>query len=253
MKKVNTNKVQAVAEQQTNKKVTKSFKTETKTVQVEVTNIQLYDDVAVSLESDVLHKMENWAYKVQEELAFDTPYTEDELNEMIVDAGLILNLFEDKANEYGDNTYQLCKSIIRMCIHRLDEIEDSKSKETKANNDAKQFTVKPKYDLSTLPIDIECVYRRLYADFVNVRDNDMFGISYTRDELYSISGKAARTLNELDNYDCSDICNVEVTKYLCNEVINMVNNLLDVILADSISGKDNKTQKAIGYEEYTDF
>lgn len=141
MKKVNTNKVNAGAKanndakqtkttaEQTNKKVTKSFKT--KTVQVEITNIQLYDDVAVSIESNTLDKMENWAYKVQEELAFDTPYTEDELNEMIVDAGLMLNLFEDKANKYGDNTYKLCKSIIRMCIHRLDKIENSKSKETK--------------------------------------------------------------------------------------------------------------------------
>lgn len=127
MKKVNTNKVQAVAEQQTNKKVTKSFKT--KTVQVEVTNIQIYDDIAVSIESKTLDKMEHWAYKVHEELeemlCFDDDrYSEDELNEMIVDAGLMLNLFEDKANEYGNNTYKLCKSIIRMCIHRIDRLHE---------------------------------------------------------------------------------------------------------------------------------
>lgn len=133
MKKTNNVKVnnaKATAEQA---KVTKSFKTKTETVQAEVTNIQLYDDIAVAIESKTLAKMEHWAYKVQEELeemlCFDDErYTEDELNEMIVDAGLMLNLFEDKANEYGYNTYKICKSIIRMCIHGIDKIEDRKTK-----------------------------------------------------------------------------------------------------------------------------
>jgi hypothetical protein len=129
MKKVNTNKVQAVAEQQTNKKVTKSFKP--KTVEVEVTNIQLYDEVAVSIESGILIDMESWAYHTEDDLALILcqakseyaegkttnliPFTEDKLRDMIIRAGLILNLFDE-----DNDTHKLCRGIIRDCVYCID-------------------------------------------------------------------------------------------------------------------------------------
>ena len=125
MKKVKVNKTNA----NTNKQTTKSFKT--KTIDVELTNIQLYDDVSVTTELDTLSDMEYWAYHVEEELdrdLFDAArtyedgmrdnlclYTETELNDMIIRAGLIVNLFDDKDNEYGYNTHELCMSIIKKC------------------------------------------------------------------------------------------------------------------------------------------
>lgn len=134
MKKVNTNKVTAGAvANQTNKKVTKSFKTETKTVQVEVTNIQLYDDVSIAIESKTLDKMKSWAYHTEDDLSLilcqatseyaegkndnliPYPFTEDKLRDMIANAGLILNLFDE-----DNDTHKLCNAIIRDCFHFID-------------------------------------------------------------------------------------------------------------------------------------
>ena len=124
--KVKVNKTNA-----NNKKVTKSFKTETKTVQVELTTMQLFDDVSVTLETDTLADMEYWAYKTEDDLAynlFDTErayedgkrdnlciYTEDELNDMMVRAGLITNLFDKDSD-----TYALSLAIIKKCVRFLD-------------------------------------------------------------------------------------------------------------------------------------
>lgn len=114
MKKVNVNKVN-------NAKQTK----------IELTNIQLYDDISVTTELSTLSDMEYWAYRVEEELdrgLFDAArayedgkrdnlclYTENELNDMIVRAGLVVNMFDDEDNEYGYNTHELGMSIIKKC------------------------------------------------------------------------------------------------------------------------------------------
>lgn len=119
--KVKVNKTNA-----NNKKVTK-----TKTVQVELTTMQLFDDVSVTLEIDTLSDMEYWAYKTEDNLAYDlfdaerayengktenlVPYSEDALNDMMVRAGLICNLF-DKDSE----TYALSLAIIKYCTRFLD-------------------------------------------------------------------------------------------------------------------------------------
>lgn len=114
MKKVKVNKVN-------NAKQTK----------IELTNIQLYDDVSVTLELDTLSDMEHWAYHTEEELTlslFDATrayedgktdnlviYTEDELTNTIIRAGLVVNLFDDEDNDYGFNTHALCLVIIKKC------------------------------------------------------------------------------------------------------------------------------------------
>lgn len=114
MKKVNVNKVNKV---NANK--------------IELTNIQLYDDISVTTEIETLSDMESWAYKTEEELTlnlFDTTrayedgktdnlviYTEDELTDTIIRAGLVVNLFDDEDNDYGFNTHALCLAIIKKC------------------------------------------------------------------------------------------------------------------------------------------
>ena len=261
--KVNMNKVNNNANQAKANNKAKATAAQAKANKIDLTTVQLYDDISVTIETKTLDKMKSWAFHTYRDLSEDSiyvgmtyedgktddiiGYTEEELNQMIIDAGLALNLFDPNDDDSyavtGTNVYESCMRIIDICkayIHALH------------GNYAEIGLVKPKYKFSTLPIDIESVYHRLYTDFVNTHDRDMFAISYTHDELYSISGKAARILNDLDKYDCSDVCNVEVTKYFCTETINIVNDLLDVI-ANSISCKDNKTNTSLGYEEYDDF
>lgn len=119
--KVKVNKTNA-----NNKKVTKA-----KNVQVELSTMQLFDDVSVTIETDTLADMEYWAYKTEDNLAYDLfdaerayedgkrdnlcIYTEDELNDIMVRAGLITNLFDKDSD-----TYALSIAIIKKCVRFLD-------------------------------------------------------------------------------------------------------------------------------------
>lgn len=101
------------------------------TNKIELTNIQLYDDVSVTTDIETLSDMESWAYDTEEELAlsiFDASrayedgkrdnlvlYTEAELTDMIIRAGLVVNLFDDEDNDYGFNTHALALAIIKKC------------------------------------------------------------------------------------------------------------------------------------------
>lgn len=242
--------------------VAKQTKTANTKIDAKLLTVKPHEGCSVTFEDGTIESMKSWAYHVTRDLsdffislndvvdAGETPtidpYTEDQINEMIAQAGFAINFFDPNDTEiYRDyyNAYGCCRYIMERCVTLTHILH--------GNYDGLGW-VKPKYKHSELPINIEIVYHRLYNEFYNTRGRDMFARSYTRDELYSISGKASRTLDVLDRYDCSDICNVEVTKYFCNEVINIVNDLLDVI-ANSISGKDNKTNTAIGYDEYDDF
>lgn len=116
MKKVHVNKVNA---------------NKVDTTKIELTNIQLYDDISVTTEIETLSDMENWAYHTEEELTLDlfnasrayedgktdnlVIYTEDELTDTIIRAGLVVNLFDDEDNDYGFNTHALCLAIIKKC------------------------------------------------------------------------------------------------------------------------------------------
>jgi hypothetical protein len=121
------------AKPQTNKNVTKSFKS--KTVQVEVTNIQLYDDVSVTIETDTLSSMQSWAYHTYRDLSEDSLYvdmavadgktdnlisrTEAELNQMMADAALMLSMADPDDDERycvtGCNVFESCTGIISIC------------------------------------------------------------------------------------------------------------------------------------------
>lgn len=264
MKKTNTNKVNAEAKANNNAKANKA---KTTAAQAKTNNnaeqftVQPHEGCSVTIKNKTFGDMKYWAYHLTKDLeslcidinyAVDDgstvdfiPYTEDELNEMIAQAGFAINLFDPNDTEvYRDyyNAYGCCKYIIAQCLNLIHALH--------GNYDSFGW-VKPKYKYSELPINIENVYHRLYTERDNIRGRDMFGLSYTRDELYSISGKASRTLDVLDRYDCSDICTVEVTKYFCDEVINIVNDLLDIIENnDAITCKDNTS---LGYDEYDDF
>lgn len=116
MKKVNVNKVDV---------------NKVNTTKIELTTMQLYDDISVTTEIETLSEMEKWTYDTEEELAlylFDVArayedgktdnlvlYTEDELTDTIIRAGLIVNMFDDEDNEYGFNTHALCLAIIKKC------------------------------------------------------------------------------------------------------------------------------------------
>lgn len=106
------------------------------TKKIELTTMQLYDDISVTTEIETLSEMETWAYKTEDDLAYDlfdtarayedgqtenlVPYSEDELNDIMVRAGLVANLFDDEDNDYGFNTHALCLAIIKYCIRFLD-------------------------------------------------------------------------------------------------------------------------------------
>lgn len=101
------------------------------TNKTEQTNIQLYDDISVTTDIDTLSDMEKWTYDTEEELAlslFDASrayedgkrdnlvlYTEAELTDNIIRAGLVVNLFDDEDNVYGFNTHALALAIIKKC------------------------------------------------------------------------------------------------------------------------------------------
>lgn len=103
----------------------------TNATKIELTNIQLYDGISVTTEIDTLSDMEHWAYDTEEELALDlfdaarayedgkrenlVLYTEHELTETIIRAGLVVNLFDDEDNAYGFNTHALALAIIKKC------------------------------------------------------------------------------------------------------------------------------------------
>lgn len=103
---------------------------------IEQTNIKLYDDVSVTIAIDTLSDMENWAYDTEEELAmalFDASrayedgkrdnlvlYTEAELTDNIIRAGLVVNLFDDEDNYYGFNPHALALAIIKKCNILID-------------------------------------------------------------------------------------------------------------------------------------
>lgn len=256
MKKVNNSKANKVQAKANNK---------VKANKIDLTTIQLYDDISVTIETKTLNKMKSWAFHTYRDLSEDClhvgmayedgktdnliSYTEDELKQMIVDAGLQLNLFDpnddDRYVVTGTNVYESCMYIIDICKAYINALH--------GNYDAIGL-VKSKYKHSELPINIENVYHRLYDLQTRIDYKIDTEIPYTRDELYSIIGKAVRTLDDLNTYDCSDICNVEVTKYLCNEVIDIVNYLFAVMEHDdAITCEDNKTNTAIGYDEYDDF
>ena len=107
----------------------------TNATKIELTNIQLYDDISVTTEIETLSDMENWAYHTEEELSmtlFDASrayedgktdnlvlYTEDELTDTIIRAGLVVNLFDDEDNDYGFNVHALALAIIKKCTMLL--------------------------------------------------------------------------------------------------------------------------------------
>lgn len=107
----------------------------TNATKIELTNIQLYDDISVTTEIETLSDMENWAYDTEEELALDlfdasrayedgktdnlVLYTEDELTDTIIRAGLVVNLFDDEDNDYGFNVHALALAIIKKCTMLL--------------------------------------------------------------------------------------------------------------------------------------
>lgn len=107
----------------------------TNATKIELTNIQLYDDVSVTTDIETLSDMEKWTYDTEEDLAmalFDASrayedgkrdnlvlYTEAELTDTIIRAGLVVNLFDDEDNEYGFNTHALSLAIIKKCTMLL--------------------------------------------------------------------------------------------------------------------------------------
>ena len=265
MKKTNTNKVNAGAKQAKANNVaeqTKATAAQTKTNNnAKQFTVKPHEGCSVTIENKTFDDMKSWAYHLTKDidnLCIDInyavedgstidfiPYTEDELNEMIAMAGFAINVFDPNDTEvYRDyyNAYGCCKYIIARCLDLIHVLN--------GNYDGFGW-VKPKYKHSELPINIENVYHRLYTAQANTGRKLITEVPYTHTELYSFSARAAHTLDVLDRYDCSDICNVEVTKYLCNEVINIVNDLLDTIENnDAISCQDDTSR---GYEEYFDF
>ena len=131
--KVNTAKARTAATQ-----TAKSFKTETKTVQIDVTTVQLYDDVSVTIETNTLRKLQSWAFHTYRDLSenylyfdrgdFAIGYTETELNKMIADAGLLLSLSDPNSDDCysvtGCNVFESCMGIISICREYINVLHE---------------------------------------------------------------------------------------------------------------------------------
>lgn len=265
---------------QTNK-VTKANNIDAK----QLTTVQIAEGCSVTIENKTFEDMKSWAYHLTkdiENLCLDVNYavedgsnidfihyTEDELNEMIAMAGFAINIFDPNDTEvYRDyyNAYGCCRYIIDRCmdlIHAMHGNYDSfgwvKSK------------CPTKYGIDLVADQIVGQYEQLITLKSNIASKLITKVPYTRAELCSISGVANHVLGLLDKYDCSDECNVEVTKYFCTETINIVNDLLETITTNAaISCLDNKHQvmsaypqampkktdtkpSTLRYEEYDDF
>ena len=264
MKKTNNvkaNKVNAGAEQAKANNVAKQ--TKATAAQTKANNdakqltVQPHEGCSVTIENKTFDDMKYWAYHLTkdiENLCIDVndvvadgsnmdfiPYTEDELNEMIAMAGFAINIFDPNDTEvYRDyyNAYGCCKYIIARCMDLIHALH--------GNYDAFGW-VKPKFthdiEFDELAHEIVGMHEKLCTIKSNIVSKFITEVPYTRAELCSITGVATYLLSILNKYDCSDACNVEVTKYLCNEVINIVNNLLERISTDSkISCLDNKAE-----------
>lgn len=285
--KVNNAKATAAAEQQTNNKATKANKTNVANTKIDAKpiTVQPNEGCSVTIENKTFEDMKFWAYHVTKELSdffIDLnyvvnageiptidPYTEDQINEMIAMAGFAINFFDPNDTEvyrWYYNAYGCCRYIIDRCIdltHVLHGNYDSlgwvKSK------------CPTKYAIDIVAEQIVGQYEQLITLKSNIASKLTTKVPYTRAELCSISGVANHVLGLLDKYDCSDECNVEVTKYFCTETINIVNDLLETITTnDAISCLDNKhlvmsayphnmpkktesESKATSYTEYDDF
>ena len=247
--------------------------------------VQPHEGCSVTLESKTFEDMKSWAYHLTKDidnLCIDVnaavadgsnidfiPYTEDELNEMIAMAGFAINIFDPNDTEvyrWYYNAYGCCKYIIDRCIDLIRALN--------GNYDSFGWVKSKcptKYNIDMLAEDIVGMYKWLSTLESNIVSERTTKVPYTRAELCSISGVANHVLGLLDKYDCSDVCNVEVTKYFCTEVINMINDLLETITTnDAISCLDNKhlvmsaypqampektesKSKATSYDEYDDF
>ena len=98
---------------------------------IELTTKKPFDDVSVTIKKDTLPAMEHWAYITEDDLVhslFDAArdyeagerdnlciFTEDELNTILVKAGLITTLFDKDSD-----TSALSLAIIKFCIRFLD-------------------------------------------------------------------------------------------------------------------------------------
>lgn len=120
------------------------------------------DDVSITINKDALPAMEYWAYKTEDDLVYNlfdaarayedgqtenlVIYTEDELNNILVKAGLITNLFDKDSD-----TYAFSISIIKYCIRLLDVLHGKydclKLKTTKLDKpDTNTKRIDPNFD-----------------------------------------------------------------------------------------------------------
>jgi hypothetical protein len=110
--------------------------TTTKQVEVEVTNIQLYNDVSVTVETDFIGWVEDWAERTEDLLADEllsaakayedgnteklTIFTEDDLTDIMLKAGFAAHLFIDDDNYWDSMARRNCIAIIQMCSRLID-------------------------------------------------------------------------------------------------------------------------------------
>lgn len=141
MKKTNTNKVNAVAEQAKANNKTKATAAQTKTNNnAKQLTVKPYDDVPVTIENKTLGSLKSWAYHTYRDLSEDylyfdrayakgMGYTEDELNSMIADARLILGLCDpytdDRYSVTGANVFESCIGIINICKAYINALHES--------------------------------------------------------------------------------------------------------------------------------
>lgn len=204
---------------------------------------QLSVGISAKIETKTLSDIESWAYHTERDLfdcyvgavqAFEDgkttnliPYTEAELNDMIIHAGLAINVInpETPTNYWtGLNEYEACMSIIKKCIGFIDVLHGKYDY---------IMTVKPKYtdvsQLHKLSTEIVDHYNKLYA----FKHSHNCIIPFTEYELTTFRDNAECVLNVLNGYDCTDIINVDTIETYCNDVINMTNELFRVFAHDA--------------------
>lgn len=194
---------------------------------MDVITKQLCAGISVNVETKTLADMESWAYYTERAL-FDSYfnaviayeqndinnlilYTEDELKDIIVNAGLIINLVDrNDINCFwtGYNTYETCVSIIEKCVTFIKILH--------GNYNILQ-SIKNSININQDGLIIEFAYQLNKLDIIKQQIKTLL---YTESEIYEIINCVTYIIDILNRNDSDDIINK------CNELLD-IDGILD--------------------------
>lgn len=213
---------------------------------MDVITKQFCAGIPAKVEAKTLSDMESWAYYTERAL-FDCyfnaviayeqddidnliPYTEDELKDIIANAGLIINLVDcNDTNCFwtGYNTYDTCISIIKKCATFIEILH--------GNYNVLQ-SIKNSININQDGLIIEFAYQLNKLDIIKRQIKTLL---YTDNEIYEVINCVTYIIDILNRNDsdaiinkCNELLDIDgildknTIFYDCNEIIKMINIML---------------------------